>query len=131
MKKALLSLTLITILANAEMIRIDNKEVVIDTDTELMWQDSNDAKTVRKKWQDSINYCENLSFAGFNDWRLPDKETLNALYPNKEYLTNVVNEAYWSSSRGVFEVGFYDGYVLASTRNSNYYVRCVRSMKPK
>lgn len=34
---------------SAEMIRIDTKEVVVDTDKQLMWQD--DDNTQGKKWQ--------------------------------------------------------------------------------
>ena len=132
MKKALLSLTLITAFANAEMIRSESSEVVLDTDTNLMWQDNSDAKTVEKNWQDSINYCENLSFGGYNDWKLPEKETLKSLFPKKQYLTNVVSDGYWSSSSYVngssnaWVVYFNYGADNYGNKDNNYYVRCVR-----
>ncbi len=133
--KILLSLTLITAFANAETIRLNDKEVVLDTDTKLMWQDNSDAKAVKKNWQGAIDYCENLSLAGFNDWKLPDRETLKALYPKKHYLTNVVSDYYWSSSSYVngssnaWNVGFGNGDDSNYNNHSkyyDYYVRCVR-----
>jgi hypothetical protein len=132
LKKALLTLTLITTFANAEMIHLNDKEVVLDTDTKLVWQDNSDVKTVNKNWQGAIDYCENLSFAGFNDWKLPNIETLKALYPKKQYLTNLVSDYYWSSSSNVDDsnyglvVNFNYGGVYTSYKSYNYYVRCVR-----
>ncbi|MFA6396575.1 MAG: DUF1566 domain-containing protein, partial [Sulfurimonas sp.] len=137
MKKALLALTLITAFANAEMIRLDDKEVVLDTDTKLMWQDNTDAKTVKKDWQGAIDYCENLSFTGYNDWKLPDIFTLEALLKNKQYLTNIGNGHYWSSS----EYGFFGnkpGWVVSFqsdndggvSKEQGLCMRCVRDNNP-
>ncbi|MDQ1263608.1 MAG: hypothetical protein QG559_609, partial [Campylobacterota bacterium] len=67
---------------SAEMIRIDTKEVVIDTDRKLMWQDDDreygkDSKKLQ--WHQAINYCDNLVFAGFDDWYLPSMDELNSI----------------------------------------------------
>jgi len=87
--------------------RDDANEVVVDNLTNLMWQDNDDAETVRKPWltNDNFNkcvgingetqdtskcfdtsgdtassYCSNLNLAGFTDWRLPTKQELENLF---------------------------------------------------
>ena len=42
--------------------------VVTDTKTSLMWQNSNISHNTRDK---AISRCNNLTFAGYSDWRLP------------------------------------------------------------
>jgi hypothetical protein len=130
MKKALLALTLITAFANAEMVHLNDKEVVLDTDTKLIWQDNSDAKTVKRSWNGAMDYCKNLSFGGYNNWKLPNIETLKTLYLKKQYLRNTEDEGYWSSNDVDYNSGwyvyFYDGYDSTNTKDSNYYVRCVR-----
>lgn len=130
---AALVITMLGSVVNAEMIRISDKEVVYDSDTKLMWQDNSDSKTVKKKWSAAIDYCENLSFAGYDDWKLPYKDTLKALYPKKSSLQNLVLDLYWTSttssrdtitSRVIYFDDGDDGLIL---QHSPYYVRCVRS----
>ncbi|MDQ1340080.1 MAG: hypothetical protein QG567_1237, partial [Campylobacterota bacterium] len=79
----------------------DAKEIVLDTYTKLMWQDNLEAKTVEKNWQGAIDYCSNLTLAGFDDWRLPDEDTFSSLYSKKDDLTNLSSVGYWSSSPNV------------------------------
>jgi len=136
MKRILLSLAMIISLAQAEFIRDDNKEVVIDTTKNLMWQDNLEAKTVEKNWQGAIDYCGNLTLGGFDDWKLPDKDTLKALYPQKDRLNNVRNNAYWSRSTNAnynndraWYVYFGAGYDDDSIKYGSYLVRCVRDSK--
>ncbi|MGK5095553.1 DUF1566 domain-containing protein [Deltaproteobacteria bacterium TL4] len=43
----------------------------------LMWQREDDGIT--RNWQDAINYCEALTLAGYNDWRLPTRDELKTL----------------------------------------------------
>ncbi len=85
-------------------VRDNTKEVVIDTETCLMWQDNIDTKTVQKTWQEAINYCDDLNFANFNDWRLPNINELYTTFDTYEYgkgfksvFVNVDWE-YWSST---------------------------------
>ncbi len=112
---------------------------VTDSTTGLMWQDNSDTKAVKKDWKGAIDYCKNLSFAGFSDWRLPlrlellsiaDKTKYNPAI--KEGFQNVVSGMYWSSSSYVdgsnyaWSVYFYDGFDYSSNEGNNYSVRCVR-----
>lgn len=118
--------------ANAQMYRSASQEVVWDSDTKLMWQDNSEAKTVERNWQGAIDYCQNLKLAGFDDWRLPDLDTLKVLYPKKSGLKNIVSVLYWSSSPSVSDsssawgVYFYDGNGYDNLKSFSLYVRCVR-----
>lgn len=109
------------------------KSVFVDNSANLMWQDDIEARTVTQDWQGAVDYCSNLSLAGFDDWILPDLDTLKALYPKKSYLKNVVSDRYWSSSRYIsdssrsWSIFFYGGYDGSNDNSSSYYVRCVRN----
>ncbi len=145
----LLSAEIIEVTQSSKMPKASNilvrdraKEVVIDSKTHLMWQDNSDAKTVKKNWQGAKGYCQNLSFAGYHDWRLPDINELlsitdytHTLLPIRSGFENVVARDYWSASSDVdvsyvaLGVSFaYGIYGTGNKRNSSY-VRCVRDSK--
>jgi hypothetical protein len=121
-------------LANGEMLQIEGKSgVTLDTETGLFWQDNYYTKTVKKDWQGAIDYCENLKLAGFDDWKLPDKDSLKALYLKKDGLQNVCTDnRYWSSSPVVYNsnwawfVNFSYGYDNSDLKHDDLLVRCVR-----
>jgi TolB-like protein len=89
---------------------------VTDTKTGLMW--TKNASMYRKKgwlftyyfvnWKEAINYCNNLTYAGYSDWRLPSFDELKSLIdksekdpalPKPNPFTNVQSyERYWSST---------------------------------
>ena len=62
--------------ANAELLRINEQNVIVDTDNRLMWQDKS---TFGKKHADSQQICQNLVLNGFDDWRLPTVNELKML----------------------------------------------------
>jgi hypothetical protein len=126
-------------LLQADYIRDDDKEVVLDTTTNLMWQDDADVKTITKNWTDAIDYCEASAFGGFSDWRLPSFNELYLLADRSVYnpaispvFTNVVSSSYWSSTTDAssttyaWRVNFYYGYDNARVKTNTFYVRCVR-----
>ena len=112
-----------------------------DVKTKLMWQDNIEAKTVQKDWQESMDYCENLTLSGFKNWRLPNHMELVGISDKtkispaiKKGFKNVISDAYWSSSTlmnmHAWGVTFYDGddnYDYDQTYK--HYVRCVRDSK--
>ena len=118
--------------ANAQMYRSASQEVIRDSDTRLMWQDNSEAKTVQRNWQGAIDYCSNLKLAGFDDWKLPDRDTLKALYPKQNSLYNMISLFYWSSSSnvsdlsGAWGVYFFSGNDGNDGKSNSNYVRCVR-----
>ncbi len=139
MMKSILGLLVLSGLLMADFVRDDAKEVVNDTTTCLMWQDDNASKTVTKNWQGAIDYCEELSFAGFEDWRLPNYNELYSIGDRSKYnpaikdaFKNVSSSYYWSSTTyvyftdGAWGVNFNYGGSYAVNENENYHVRCVR-----
>ena len=131
-KKIVLSLAVATTLLQAEYIRDNTKEVVKDTEAGLMWQDNIEAKTVTKNWQGAVDYCQDLNFAGYTDWYLPERDELMELYNNKSYLQNVKSSLYWSATAYVsntdnaWYVYFKNGYDSGYNKTNNKYIRCVR-----
>ena len=118
---------------------VDNSNgTVIDTDTGLMWQqDTVPAGTYT--WQDALSYCENLTLAGYNDWRLPNANELQSLVDYSRYLPsidpvfpNTVLSFYWSSTSfdirpsPAWIVHFSYGNMYNSLKSPGNYVRAVR-----
>jgi hypothetical protein len=137
MKRSILGLLLLSgvLLAN-DFSRDDTNNVVIDNATNLMWQD--DVNTT-KTWSEAITYCEDLSLASHEDWRLPNQNELESIVDDTTYnpaidstFHNVVSSDYWSSTTDVagssdaWGVDFDGGYAYADNKANTYYVRCVR-----
>jgi hypothetical protein len=57
---------------------------VSDSCTGLLWQKADDGNT--RTWCNALDYCETLSLAGFNDWRLPNLRELQSIidYSNRD-----------------------------------------------
>ena len=90
MKKIYSFLCLILIgaytIINADMVRIKSQNVVIDTETKLMWQDDINVNDNYGSFNQASNYCLDLSLNGFNDWYLPNLDELKTLIaiPNEK-----------------------------------------------
>ena len=54
---------------------------VTDKESELMWTDLDNGRDIT--WERANAYCENLSLAGHDDWRLPTMDELKGLYGAK------------------------------------------------
>lgn len=50
---------------------------ISDLATGLMWQQADDGNA--RNWESALNYAENLSLAGYSDWRLPNAKELQSL----------------------------------------------------
>jgi hypothetical protein len=126
------------------VIRDNKTETVYDPTTKLMWQDNSEVKSNDRKWQDAIAYCDNLTFGGYSDWRLPDIKELLSITDIAQYnldvtikngFQNVNTHIYWSSSTNtknsyyawIFYVS--GGKVEVKNIDSSSYVRCVRDSK--
>ena len=111
---------------------------VSDGSTGLMWQQ---AEGGSMDWEGAITYCEALSLAGYNDWRLPNIKELESITDDSLYYpaidTNYFPDAhasnYCSSTTGAscssvaWHVYFGYGNVYGMYHKSGgFYVRCVR-----
>lgn len=137
--KSILILFVAVGVLNAKFIRDDIKEVVLDTKTNLIWQDDGNATTNSLNWSDAITYCEDLSLGGYNDWHLPNFNELYYLANRKKYnpamddgFSNVSTNSYWTStsvanfSSYAWLVYFYYGNGYYNDEGIDYLVRCVR-----
>ena len=82
-------------------------------------------------WSQAVQACEDLTFAGYDDWILPSKEILNTMYLYKDeiggFITTANNEYYWSATQYGYSSwfqSFSDGRQYCS--NGRYRVRPVR-----
>ncbi len=127
---------------NLEFKRNDNLNTVSDFLHNLMWQDNNE--TIQKSWSEAISYCENLEYAGYSNWRLPNIEELNSITDQQKttgvftnnvfqytqsywywsYTANSSNNTYWS-----WNLDFKNGRAFYLSQQTNIQeVRCVRDL---
>ena len=101
--------------------------IVTDTKTGLIWQKTYETD---KTWQAALDYCENLTYAGYFDWRLPNKNELASLLYNN--FPNTPSANFWSSSTDVsstssaWYVDFTGSVDDVSKTYNDGFVRCVR-----
>ncbi|MBC8427793.1 DUF1566 domain-containing protein, partial [bacterium] len=118
---------------------IDNGDgTVTDKNTELMWQQAEIGTTMT--WEEGLTYCENLSLAGYDDWRLPNIKELRSMSNDKlskpsidiTYFPGIGASRYWSSTTEAnhttraWTVNFEYGLVSYEEKSSNLNVLCVR-----
>lgn len=57
---------------------VDNGDgTITDNATGLMWMQTDNGEGLI--WEDALSYAENLEFAGYSDWRLPDAKELQSI----------------------------------------------------
>jgi hypothetical protein len=124
----------------AEFLRDDSKNIVLDSSNGLIWQDDTEVKTTKMTWAVALTYCEGLSAGGYDDWRLPNQNELRSIIDKSRVspslspkFVNFASNYFWSSTTyagstdGAWGVDFDDGYDYAYYKTSSFYVRCVRA----
>ncbi len=119
---------------------IDNGDgTITDTGTGLMWQ--KDTAPGRYTWQEALSYCETSTLAGYNDWRLPNRNELQSIVDygsnnpsiNTTYFSGTEPSSYWSSTTyainpiSAWSVSFDDGNISHFFKPSHLCVRAVRA----
>ena len=112
----------------------NGSEVYLDNLTGLMWQDS----TVSgKTWQQALDYCEDSTYAGYTDWRMPNINELMSVVNYDKYntasdLPSLRGSWVWSStttntSSYAYILDSPAGSLTTLTKtHSSGYVSCVR-----
>ena len=140
--KYIVFLVLFCSLLQSQTFRKSNLEVVIDTNTKLMWIDNIDVIKIKKDHENSITYCENLVFAGYSNWRIPTIDEFKTIVNKKNYKNYInyrfkynVPDGYWALKAHWRTLWFYADYMhfvsgtpYYDSRHKKKYVRCVRSM---
>jgi len=112
-----------------------------------MWQDDVVNKNAAYSFDDAQNYCESLDYAGFSDWRVPNrhelfeivnyghsyssKPTIDDIFQNSSKINyrtseNVIGQNNSVLTNQAFVISFIDGTSYPLDRDNNYGVRCVR-----
>ena len=86
---------------------------VMDNLTGLVW--ARNANLAALPWSDAISFCENLTYGGCNDWRLPNRSELDSLVdagrtrpalPAGHPFEDVQNDIYWTSTTYVMNTDY-------------------------
>ncbi len=121
---------------------------VTDSNTGLVWQ-QNTADTDyngsvnssdQLPWQDALDYCANLFFAGHNNWHLPEIFELRSLVESDRYnpaidrVFSCNSSIYWSATSlaaantaNAWGQDFDTGRSVAALKSDSLYVRCIRT----
>jgi hypothetical protein len=94
--------------------RDDEKEIVLDTQAGLMWQDNLDVVNVQIQWGKSIEYCKSLDLGGYKDWRMPTITELASIVNYRAESSFVLHDSfryncackYHSTSNSCYDIGF-------------------------
>ena len=118
---------------------INGDDTITDTSTGLLWQRATSVET--NTWEGALSYADNLTLAGYDDWRLPNAREIQsivnyAMYSpaiDTAFFPDTNMSMYWSgSSHGsdllnAWSVYFAHGYMYNHIGKDNFlYVRCVR-----
>ena len=119
-------------------------DTVIDNVTGLMWaSDGNGLGCYSggsQNWTLAIAWAEDLDFAGYDDWRLPNRRELESLINcenanpsiDTTYFPNTRNSAYWTSTTvsadtaGAWAPNFSMGYTFYEYKSTGCRCRAVR-----
>ena len=117
---------------------MDNGDhTVTDTETGLMWQKD---EAGAMSWEAALTHCENSQWAGYDDWRLPNRNELQSIVDytrsnpaiNRTVFPGAMSSNYWSSTPDAsntgyaWRVNFSNGDVDHYHKSNNLYVRAVR-----
>ena len=127
---------------------VDGEETIFDETTNLMWQKTSASG---KNWKTALSYCEGLEYAGYSDWRLPNKNEFATLvnysktgdaaksdFPGMEKENFILSTLYQGFDDGMLfsnpwfvemEYGSFDTAWMDEEyeMESTFSVRCVRS----
>ena len=115
---------------------------VTDKLTGLIWTKNSLQIPNGMLWPDALTACNDLFFARYDDWRLPNLRELHSLIDYGHYspalpadhpFTNVQDYFYWSSTTPLFfsttdawAVRLGDGWVFYTVHEYPFFVWCVR-----
>jgi hypothetical protein len=115
---------------NVMLLSLYATDIVVDTQTNLAWYDSEDPYIVN--WRHADSYCSELEVEGYADWRLPSEEELVALAKDealKKRFMNLWEQVFWTNDNGIFNattVYSGNGFVSSTDNCEKFATICVR-----
>ncbi len=111
-----------------------SESTVIDAVSGLEWALTSMSNLT---WQASLKYCQDMQYAGYEDWRLPDRHELMSIVDFStgnpaSAISSMVAVGHWSSTShfsspaNAWYVDFEYGNLLSNAKDQQYYARCVR-----
>ena len=138
--KSLLLLSSISFL-NAQMVSV-SENILKDTKTNFLWQDTKEVKTKKINYAQAKQYCKNLKLDGHSNWEVPtflaafsivDTKVYNPTLP-KEF-QHFVSDNYWTTktfghgmSGEAFVVNYLSGAFNRFPMEEHFYVRCYKDL---
>jgi hypothetical protein len=92
---ALVSATALATAPRFTVETIDGETMVADGVTGLTWQQLS-TTTSGVDWKSALAHCEELSFGGHGDWRMPDVVELSTLVDDKASASPAINTVYFA-----------------------------------
>ena len=119
------------------ILRDNGDGTLTDARTGLMWIKATHGPV---NWDTALNHCETLTFAGYSDWRLPNRHELQSLadyrfiHPASDpaLIPGLESSGHWSSSTyaiatgHAWNVNMEHGGVYYPQKSENHYIRAVR-----
>ena len=125
--------------ADRNMTHVEALDVVIDHTTGLMWQDSQEFQVDTPfNFEAAQEYCTNLTWAGFSDWRVPNIQEMATIidvtqdtFMAPEFNHVNTSGSYWTrhhvgSPGSTFIYRVRDKDLQGTFSGNRNYVRCVR-----
>ena len=129
------------LLGNLASSSVNGAGIVEDSATGFMWQGT---YTSQKTWSEALQYCEDLTYAGYSNWRLPNINELASIVtyeqsnPASEF-PDMPASYFWSSTFDAYDynrawgIKFKNGEVMLKKKGEKFnnfdgdsLVRCVR-----
>lgn len=116
-------------------VRVDKKEVVIDTIRNKMYYDSTPLE--KMNFSQAGKTCQKMEYLGYKNWRVPSKEELRSILELsrrgvtvKHAFKNIKEDIYWSSTEDNYKKAWYFDLDLgrygSRKQSKEFYVFCVR-----
>jgi len=125
--------------ANAELVR-SSENIIKDTETNYLWQDTKEVSNVKRNFVDAVNYCKNLKLDGEKSWEVPGFMELRSIVDPLAYkpaiskkFNFVTSDKYWTSkhfgdtgNKHAYVVNFSTGTFNRERAYYEFYVRCYK-----
>ena len=100
---------------------IDNGDgTVTDAFTGLMWQQN--SSSFYGTWQEALDYCESLTLANHNDWRLPNINELHSLVDYSREANPLIDVMFFPDTIGGYRRIYWSSTTSDFSQNEAWYV---------